>query len=85
MPRYSDEPLADLTAAGVSNAAMLEKLRIELGVPASETLAIGDGINDLEMLGWAAYGWLWVIHPLRCWLRLTKSVRQAPTTAWLSH
>jgi len=25
-------------------------------VPASETLAVGDGINDLEMLAWAAHG-----------------------------
>jgi HAD superfamily hydrolase (TIGR01484 family) len=53
---YSDEPLADLTAAGVSKAAMLERLRIALGVPATETLAVGDGINDLEMLAWAAHG-----------------------------
>jgi HAD superfamily hydrolase (TIGR01484 family) len=55
---YSDEPLAlaDLTAAGVSKAAMLERLRAKLGVPASETLAVGDGINDLEMLAWAAHG-----------------------------
>jgi HAD superfamily hydrolase (TIGR01484 family) len=53
---YSDEPLADLTAAGVSKAAMLERLRVELGVPASETLAVGDGVNDVEMLAWAAHG-----------------------------
>ncbi|MGW6655689.1 HAD family hydrolase [Rhodococcus sp. NPDC055024] len=53
---YEAEPLADLTAAGVSKAAMLERLRIELGVAATETLAVGDGINDLEMLDWAAHG-----------------------------
>jgi HAD superfamily hydrolase (TIGR01484 family) len=53
---YSDEPLADLTAAGVSKAATLERLRTELEVPASETLAVGDGINDVEMLAWAAHG-----------------------------
>ncbi|MCV7210735.1 HAD family hydrolase [Mycolicibacterium canariasense] len=53
---YSDEPLADLTAAGVSKAAMLERLRANLGVLASETLAVGDGVNDLEMLAWAAHG-----------------------------
>jgi HAD superfamily hydrolase (TIGR01484 family) len=53
---YSGEPLADLTAAGVSKAAMLEVLRVELGVAATETLAVGDGINDLEMLAWAAHG-----------------------------
>ncbi|WP_285181541.1 HAD-IIB family hydrolase [Rhodococcus sp. MEB032] len=53
---YEDEPLADLTAAGVSKAAMLERLRIDLGVAATRTLAVGDGINDLEMLDWAAHG-----------------------------
>lgn len=52
---YPDEPLADLTAAGVHKAAMLERLRIRLGVPATETLAVGDSINDLEMLAWAAH------------------------------
>jgi myo-inositol-1(or 4)-monophosphatase len=40
----------------VSKAAMLERLRVELGVPTTETLAIGDGVNDLEMLAWAADG-----------------------------
>lgn len=53
---YPDEPLADLTAVGVNKAAMLERLRIDLGVPTTEILAIGDGINDLEMLAWAAHG-----------------------------
>ena len=53
---YGDEPLADLTAVGVSKAAMLERLRIQLGVDESETLAVGDGINDMEMLAWAAHG-----------------------------
>ncbi|WP_109526477.1 MULTISPECIES: HAD family hydrolase [Nocardia] len=53
---YPDESLADLTAAGVSKAAMLEKLRVALGVSTTQTLAIGDGVNDLEMLSWAAHG-----------------------------
>ena len=35
---------------------MLERLRIDLGVAATRTLAVGDGINDLEMLDWAAHG-----------------------------
>jgi hydroxymethylpyrimidine pyrophosphatase-like HAD family hydrolase len=35
---------------------MLERLRALLGVPATETLAVGDGINDVEMLAWAAHG-----------------------------
>lgn len=53
---YPDEPLADLTAAGVTKAAMLERLRAQLGVAASETLAVGDSVNDIEMLTWAAHG-----------------------------
>ena len=53
---YPDEPLADLTATGVSKAAALERLRITLGVAVTETLAVGDGVNDLEMLAWAAHG-----------------------------
>ena len=53
---YPDEPLADLTGAGVTKAAMLERLRVKLGVAASETLAVGDGVNDIEMLTWAAHG-----------------------------
>ena len=40
----------------LSKAAMLEKLRVQLSVAATETLAVGDGINDLEMLRWAAHG-----------------------------
>jgi hydroxymethylpyrimidine pyrophosphatase-like HAD family hydrolase len=53
---YLDVPLADLTATGVSKAAMLEKLRIQFGVDAADTLAVGDGVNDLEMLAWAGHG-----------------------------
>ncbi|BBZ78473.1 haloacid dehalogenase [Mycolicibacterium anyangense] len=53
---YPDEPLADLTSAGVTKAAMLERLRVQLRVAASETLAVGDGVNDMEMLAWAAHG-----------------------------
>lgn len=54
--RYPGESVADLTAAGVSKASMLERLRLELGVAAEATLAIGDGVNDVEMLAWAAHG-----------------------------
>jgi hydroxymethylpyrimidine pyrophosphatase-like HAD family hydrolase len=44
----------DLTAPGTSKAAALEAIRTRLGVPAAQTVAVGDGINDLEMLAWAA-------------------------------
>lgn len=46
----------DLTPGGVSKASALEDVRRELGVEPYETLAIGDGHNDVEMLRWAACG-----------------------------
>ncbi|WP_106185872.1 HAD family hydrolase [Umezawaea tangerina] len=53
-----DHTIAWLTAGpvGVTKGAELEELRVRLGVEASETLAIGDGHNDVEMLRWAAHG-----------------------------
>lgn len=46
----------DLTPGGVSKASALEEVRRELGVEPYETLALGDGENDVEMLRWAACG-----------------------------
>ncbi|MBO0899051.1 HAD family phosphatase [Cellulomonas sp. zg-ZUI22] len=46
----------DLTPGGVSKASALEEVRRRLGVEPHETLAIGDGANDVEMLRWAACG-----------------------------
>ena len=45
----------DLAPDGVSKASALEKVRAALGVSRAETLAVGDGRNDLEMFAWA--GW----------------------------
>ncbi|MEV0890288.1 HAD family hydrolase [Promicromonospora sp. NPDC050262] len=45
----------DVTPPGISKASALEKVRMELGVEASRTVAIGDGENDIEMFRWAAY------------------------------
>jgi len=47
----------DVTAPGISKATALEKVRTELGVEDHDTVAVGDGENDLEMLAWAASGW----------------------------
>jgi hydroxymethylpyrimidine pyrophosphatase-like HAD family hydrolase len=44
------------TPPGVTKGSALETLRIELGVAAEDTMAIGDGFNDVEMLAWAAHG-----------------------------
>jgi hydroxymethylpyrimidine pyrophosphatase-like HAD family hydrolase len=46
----------DVLPAGVSKATALEQLRLELGVVAENTMAIGDGHNDRQMLAWAARG-----------------------------
>lgn len=46
----------DIAAAGVTKASALEQLRASLGVDRSLTVAVGDGSNDIEMLGWAARG-----------------------------
>lgn len=46
----------DLAPVGVSKASGLQRVAAELGVEAPDVLAIGDGRNDLEMLGWAGRG-----------------------------
>lgn len=46
----------DLSPVGVSKASGLELVCRELGVDRDDTLAIGDGRNDLEMLRWAGRG-----------------------------
>ncbi|MCU1435040.1 MAG: family hydrolase [Pseudarthrobacter sp.] len=46
----------DIAAAGVTKASALERLRGTLGIESHQTVAIGDGRNDIEMLGWAGRG-----------------------------
>ncbi|QIK77251.1 HAD family phosphatase [Nocardioides piscis] len=46
----------DLSPVGVSKASGLQVVADELGLRASDCLAIGDGRNDLEMLAWAGRG-----------------------------
>jgi hydroxymethylpyrimidine pyrophosphatase-like HAD family hydrolase len=43
----------DVTAAGVNKAAALDIIRNDLGIPTGSTVAVGDGVNDLDMLAWA--------------------------------
>lgn len=45
----------DVTPQG-SKATALELVRRALGVDPIHTVAVGDGVNDLEMLAWAARG-----------------------------
>lgn len=46
----------DLNPKGVSKASALEDVRLRLGVEPADTIAIGDGRNDLDMLRWAGRG-----------------------------
>lgn len=46
----------DIAAAGVTKASALERMRHRLGINPALTVAVGDGRNDIEMLGWAARG-----------------------------
>lgn len=46
----------DVTAAGISKATALDRVRVALGVEEYDTAAIGDSENDVEMLSWAAEG-----------------------------
>lgn len=46
----------DVTPVRLSKATALEAVRTALGVAAERTVAVGDGVNDLEMLAWSARG-----------------------------
>ncbi|GAB3043683.1 HAD family hydrolase [Sediminivirga luteola] len=43
----------DIAPEGISKASGLEIVRQELGVPIEHTVCAGDGLNDMEMMGWA--------------------------------
>lgn len=46
----------DVTPRRLSKATALERVREHIGVDRTQTVAVGDGVNDLEMLAWAARG-----------------------------
>ncbi|MBD7994936.1 HAD family phosphatase [Arthrobacter sp. Sa2CUA1] len=46
----------DIAAAGVTKASALEQVRRRLEIDPRNTVAVGDGRNDIEMLSWAARG-----------------------------
>jgi len=50
--------LVEISASGVSKAAMLADFAATQGISATESIAFGDSINDLPMLAWAgtSYG-----------------------------
>ncbi len=52
----SGAPFVEVMAAGVSKAAGLARLCSHLGIAPQEVLALGDGLNDIDMLQWAGRG-----------------------------
>jgi len=44
----------DIAADGVNKAEAVEMVRSRLGTDRQQVMAVGDGHNDLELLGWAA-------------------------------
>lgn len=51
----TDVAWLDLGIPGISKATGLASLCERLGIAAAEVLAIGDSMNDIEMLDWAGY------------------------------
>ncbi|MGC4808461.1 HAD family hydrolase [Micromonospora sp. DT233] len=51
-----DAEAVEIGPRGVSKAAALEALRVALKVAGSDTVAVGDHLNDVEMLRWAMRG-----------------------------
>jgi len=51
----TDVAWLDLGIKGVTKATGLQRLCQRLGIDRSEVLAIGDAMNDVEMLEWAGY------------------------------
>ncbi|WRS30703.1 HAD hydrolase family protein [Actinomycetaceae bacterium MB13-C1-2] len=47
---------ADICPGGITKATGLQELADSLGVNHEGTIALGDGVNDIEMLQWAGHG-----------------------------
>ncbi|WP_419702873.1 HAD family hydrolase [Promicromonospora sp. NFX87] len=54
VPAASD--WVDVTPRDLSKATGLERIREQVGADSARTVAVGDGVNDLEMIVWAARG-----------------------------
>lgn len=57
MDCFASSPEAlEIVPTGVNKAAGLARVAAILGIPREETIAIGDGENDISMLRWAGLG-----------------------------
>lgn len=52
----SGAPFLEVSRAGVTKATALARHCAALGVAASEVVAFGDNLNDVEMIAWAGHG-----------------------------
>lgn len=59
----SDACILELVPAGVDKGAGLEAAANLLGIPLSETIAVGDGFNDLPMILRAGLAAPWANAP----------------------
>jgi hypothetical protein len=74
-----DVSILDLLPVGVSKGWALEHLAARLGVQRSETMAIGDNWNDVDMLEWAAQAVVMGNAALElCAMAKTRGWKQAP-------
>nr|WP_319215997.1 Cof-type HAD-IIB family hydrolase [uncultured Trichococcus sp.] len=55
VPQFGDES-GELMVPGIHKATAIEALLTHLGLPKERTIAIGDGLNDLEMFDYCAVG-----------------------------
>ena len=55
-PTISGASWLEVSRAGVTKASTLAKVAAGLGIDAAEVVAIGDNVNDVEMLRWAGCG-----------------------------
>ena len=55
IPRFGAN-MGELALPGVHKATAIERLLAEVGIDRADTIAFGDGTNDLEMLDYVAVG-----------------------------
>ena len=52
----SGAPFLEVSGDGIGKAYGLQQLADHLGIRAERVVAVGDGLNDLDMLDWAGHG-----------------------------
>ena len=53
MTYYWSDGFFEITGEGADKGTALARISLELGVPQTDTIAFGDGVNDIEMMKWA--------------------------------